>query len=497
MKKQDPATLLRSIGARILAYAKNELCMSARFLAAAVGYAQEVDMEDVPEPLPLRLIATNGTLTVYSSKGLLDAYEASPHAVTRTLAHLLFHCLYRHFAKATVAENRKAWDAAADIAAEYLVDQLKIDCLEQEGFELRENVYKLYAAKCPLLTAEYLYEELKFLSPPELKELRRPFERDEHLLWYASSEDKRLALQKGETQSDAEGDARENEGEQGDADAPEQLPSEGDYSFEKGVGALGLVGAKRENLKSAEEDWKRIAERCKLEIETFAKEYGDKTADLRRIINVELKTAYDYREFLRKFMTLKEIMKEDLTQFDYIYYNLGLMMYGNVPFYDHLEYALDYSLEDFVIAIDSSGSVFYDLAVNFLEECYSIIAQATTTRRRINLHIIQCDAAIKEDVLITGFDDFTRFIKRFTLRGGGGTDFRPVFKRVDEMVAAGKLPNLKGIVYFTDGRGKYPEKPPKYQTAFIFYGNKNNDYNVPPWAMKLVIDEPQAEKKGA
>ena len=263
----------------------------------------------------------------------------------------------------------------------------------------------------------------------------------------------------------------------------------GKSSFDKGRGAIGIRGSDREGMKASDEDWKRIAERVKLEIENFALEYGSQTADLRRIINVELKTTYDYREFLKRFMVLKEIMKEDVTQFDYIYYNLGLMMYGNVPLYDHLEYAVDYSLEDFVIAIDSSGSVFYDLAVNFLEECYSIVAQASSTRRRINLHILQCDAAIKEDVTITGYDDFTRFIKKFTLKGGGGTDFRPVFARVNELRLAGKLPNLKGIIYFTDGRGKYPEKPPDYEAAFIFYGNKNNDYDVPPWAIKLIVNE--------
>ena len=495
MKKQDPAKLLSSIGEKIIAYAKNELCMSARFLSSAAGYAEETDVKDLPATVPLTFLGTNGTLIVYNSEGLLRAYEEDPKKITRALAHLLFHCIYRHFAKAAVAENKLAWDVACDVAAEYLTDKLEIECVSDVfGSLSRENYYAMFKAKCPLLSAEYLYEELKFLHKLELEPIRKVFERDEHILWNAYGEGRKNP-EEGRSDEDDNGEGEASSGTGEESETPIQTEGEGRYSFDAGAGALSIRGSDRESIKASEEDWKRIAERVKIEIENFSREYGTQTADLRRIINVELKTTYDYREFLRKFMVLKEIMKEDLSQFDYIYYNLGLTMYGNVPLYDHLEYALDYSLEDFVIAIDSSGSVFYDVAVNFLEECYSIVEQATSRRRRINLHVIQCDAAIKEDVLITGYDDFVRFIKRFTLKGGGGTDFRPVFARVDELIAEGKLKHLKGMIYFTDGRGKYPEKPPSYDVAFIFYGNKNNDYDVPPYAMKLVIGEDKQKNK--
>jgi len=489
MKKQDKQALLHSIGAKIMAYAKNELCMSARFLSSAVGYAQDTDVEDLPTPVTICSMATNGAYVVYDSKILLDLFEQDPKLVTRQYAHLLFHCLYRHFAKAPLVENSLAWDVACDISAEYLVDKLGAENVRDiKGEPKRYSYYDLYLKKVPLLSAEHLYEELKFLAKAELKDLEKIFKRDDHSLWLSRGDGKGAnSTKSGERPDQANGDREGVDEKQGDKETPLQVENAGGYSFDEGFGSLSF-GTERGKLKEIEEDWKRISERVKLEIESFAQEYGTQTLDLRRIINVELKTTYDYREFLLRFMTLKEIMKEDLTQFDYIYYNLGLMMYGNIPLYDHLEYALDHTLEDFVIAIDSSGSVFYDLAVNFLEECYSIVAQATSTRRRINLHIIQCDSAIKEDVLITGYDDFTRFIKRFTLRGGGGTDFRPVFNRVEELKKSGKMPNLKGMIYFTDGKGKYPEKPPSFDVAFVFYGNDKNDLNVPPWAMKLVIE---------
>lgn len=52
------------------------------------------------------------------------------------------------------------------------------------------------------------------------------------------------------------------------------------------------------------------------------------------------------------------------------------------------------------------------------------------------------------------------------IKGLGGTDFRPVFRRVDEMIHNKEFINLKGLIYFTDGYGVFPERMPTYKTAF-------------------------------
>ena len=48
---------------------------------------------------------------------------------------------------------------------------------------------------------------------------------------------------------------------------------------------------------------------------------------------------------------------------------------------------------------------------------------------------------------------------------------------------------LKGLIYFTDGKGKYPAKTPPFQTAFVFLKEDYEDTDVPPWAMKLLLSE--------
>ena len=37
--------------------------------------------------------------------------------------------------------------------------------------------------------------------------------------------------------------------------------------------------------------------------------------------------------------------------------------------------------------------------------------------------------------------------------------------------------------------GTYPARRPPYDAAFLFLGDKFDDAGVPPWAMKVVLDE--------
>ena len=79
--------------------------------------------------------------------------------------------------------------------------------------------------------------------------------------------------------------------------------------------------------------------------------------------------------------------------------------------------------------------------------------------------------------------------EKLDLAGEGGTDFRPAFAYIDELIATHRFTELKGVIYFTDGQGIYPQKMPLYQTAFVFMDDGAEEQEVPPWAMKLVLDE--------
>jgi predicted metal-dependent peptidase len=51
-------------------------------------------------------------------------------------------------------------------------------------------------------------------------------------------------------------------------------------------------------------------------------------------------------------------------------------------------------------------------------------------------------------------------MEHFELIGGSATDFRPVFRHVDQLLAEGAFTHLRGLLYFTDGMGHLPKKAP-------------------------------------
>ena len=88
---------------------------------------------------------------------------------------------------------------------------------------------------------------------------------------------------------------------------------------------------------------------------------------------------------------------------------------------------------------------------------------------------------------ITTQQEFDDYLKNMKLHGFGGTDFRPAFSYVNSLMDSGEFDNLKGLIYFTDGFGDFPKKKPPFDTAFVFIEQNFNNYEVPSWAIKLVL----------
>ena len=150
-------------------------------------------------------------------------------------------------------------------------------------------------------------------------------------------------------------------------------------------------------------------------------------------------------------------------------------------------------VEDFVIVIDTSMSCSGELVKRFLEETCAILSQSESFFKKVNIHIIQCDDAVRQDVTIENEEQMKAYMERLELLGMGGTDFRPAFAYVDEMVRKRRFKKLRGLLYFTDGYGTFPVQMPLYDTAFVFMRDQYTDVDVPPWAMKVILDEEQLE----
>ena len=166
-----------------------------------------------------------------------------------------------------------------------------------------------------------------------------------------------------------------------------------------------------------------------------------------------------------------------------------------MPLIEPLETKEMKKIEDFVIVLDTSMSCNGSLIRRFLEETYSVLSESESFFRKIQVHIIQCDEKIQDDQVIHNEKEMEAYLSDFTIKGGGNTDFRPAFSYVNRLAEEGQFDCLCGLLYFTDGYGTFPAKMPPYDTAFIFMKDDYRDVDVPPWAIKLILDTQALERE--
>ena len=194
-------------------------------------------------------------------------------------------------------------------------------------------------------------------------------------------------------------------------------------------------------------------------------------------------------EFLRKFSVWREEIGVNDDSFDYAFYYYGLSVYGNMPLIEPQETKEVKKIEEFVIVVDTSMSCSGELVKNFLEETYDVLSENDSFCRKVHIRILQCDERVQEDIKIENQKELEAYMKELKLKGGGGTDFRPAFAYVDDLIQKGEFANLRGMIYFTDGYGTYPSRMPSYETAFVFIDDGQREIRTPAWAIRLVLDE--------
>lgn len=216
------------------------------------------------------------------------------------------------------------------------------------------------------------------------------------------------------------------------------------------------------------------------------------TNDAFSVWRAQLKNAdaSDFVSYLNRYACMRENPRSDPDAFQYSWYIYGLSHYGNVALIEPMEYREERKLDSLVIAIDTSGSCVRGLTQHFLSLTRDIIAGHDLFFRRFNLRILQCDVRIRRDDLICNMDQFDRYIRDLEIVGGGGTDFRPVFDRVAQLRRTDAHHRLRGVLFFSDGRGIFPSAPPDFETTFVFLKHRFDDIDVPAWVRRLVIDAP-------
>ena len=168
-----------------------------------------------------------------------------------------------------------------------------------------------------------------------------------------------------------------------------------------------------------------------------------------------------------------------------------------MPLIEPQEYKEEKKIQEFVIVIDTSMSCSGELVKTFLEQTYEVLSETESFFKKVNIRILQCDEKVQSDVKVTSREELEQYMKHFQVIGNGGTDFRPAFSYVRELVEKKEFLNLRGMVYFTDGYGVFPAKKPPFETAFVFMEEDYTDVSVPPWAIKLIIEKEELEEETA
>ena len=170
-----------------------------------------------------------------------------------------------------------------------------------------------------------------------------------------------------------------------------------------------------------------------------------------------------------------------------MWYTLGLEMYDDMPIIEFNEVKEDYVVDEFVLAIDTSGSCSGEIMQDFLSQTIKIFKDIELGNRKIKAKIIQCDCTIVDEKDISCSEDIENYTSNFKAYGFGGTDFSPVFDRIYELQKSGELSNLKGLIYLSDGFGNFPAQAPSYETVFV---QPNDDWGkpeMPNWVETIIL----------
>ncbi len=449
----------------ILTMTRNSIFLELRFLENAV-----CRMTALPGG---RSLGCDGRNIWYDPEWIVRTFKSDPDNITACYLHTILHALFCHpFVGSEV--DRITWGIACDIAAEMQLRQLPLRKPLPPLSEEAEKITGKISEELHLQTAEKIFAHIRRqkLSPPELLRLSAMFTRDDHTCWYPPDKDI--------YGDDPGSDSPAMPGGKGN-DTDTAAESDSDHRTPTDISLLTDVQVK---LRDA---WQDTARSARTELETFISSRGDVPGSLVKALEAVTREQYDYADFLRKFSVYGEVMRIDTDSFDYSFYCYGLREYGDVALIEPLEYKDEKRIREFVIAVDTSGSVDGELIQGFLRKTWNILSSGSSFFSRVNVHIIQCDSKVQQDTVITSTEELDAMLENLELHGFGGTDFRPVFEYVDTLIEQGTFTDLRGLIYFTDGWGNFPEKQPVYRTAFAFLENDDNNYDVPVWAIKLIL----------
>ncbi|WP_320938261.1 VWA-like domain-containing protein [Enterocloster lavalensis] len=192
-----------------------------------------------------------------------------------------------------------------------------------------------------------------------------------------------------------------------------------------------------------------------------------------------------YREFLEQYLAREEVCREDDSEIDYIWYTYGMERWGNIGLVESSEMTEQPALKQIAIAIDTSGSCQGEPVRLFLRETANILK--SYENMELDILVFQADSEICREDRIADLDGLERYLAEGRIDGGGGTDFIPVIRRMEELNRSGREAPFKLLIYLSDGMGRFPEHKPEFDVAFALVECGCFEPELPEWVIPLYL----------
>jgi predicted metal-dependent peptidase len=206
-----------------------------------------------------------------------------------------------------------------------------------------------------------------------------------------------------------------------------------------------------EDKKLLEQNWKTAL----VQAAQQAKAMGELPAGIERLVDDLVEPVLNWRELLKQFVD--SVSKND---YNWMPPNRRYLHAGIV-----LPSLRSRELRNVVTVLDTSGSISRDELASFESEVQSLVNEYNT-----NAKVIYCDSEVND------VEDFEAGeLIELSMKGGGGTDFRPPFEYLEE---EGIEPAC--LIYQTDGYcDSFPEAP-SYPVIWVITSSTYNKDNFEP-----------------
>jgi len=389
------------------------------------------------DPKWCKTVATDAK-TLYYNPGYIAALNLDQTQFV--LAHEAMHCALSHFARRQ-HRNKHRWDVACDHAINPL--------LVNDG--LVPTPEALLLTEYDGMTAEEIY--------PMIKENTDQEPQDQHL--YDDSDSGGEGNQSLPQEPDHDQNRNKDEGRGQDEDKPEEGGSSNGKDAEAqpdndSGGASQpppLTESERESLAI---QWQqRMAGAAQQ-----AMQAGKMGGAMARLVDHLLQPRLPWRMLLARYMT-------SIARDDYSYSRPSNRREGGA-----ILPSLRSAQTNLVVALDTSGSIGDQEIGEFVSELNSIKGQL-----RAHITVLACDAQLSDDSPWE-FSPWEEIELPESLKGGGGTDFQPVFEWTE---TRDQQPDL--LIYFTDAEGEFPSVEPHYPVVWLVKGKLPT-----PWGTRIQLN---------